>query len=126
MKSFADKNNSDIYFNVDADIYNAECLCFSEFLNEFTSFMDYKNVDTMFNIGEDFYAWKDSKLWHNFKGDYNMFFNEFKPFSITFIENSEETEPKVFNNIEFRSDSWDKDGNLVNDTFNTLEVWNEY
>ena len=33
---------------------------------------------------------------------------------------------KIFNNLEFRSDSWDKSDNLLNTTFDTLTVWNEY
>ena len=33
---------------------------------------------------------------------------------------------KIFNNLEFRSDSWDKNGKLLNTTFDTLTVWNEY
>src|SRR5574344_384405 len=87
--------------------------------------MDYKDVSTMFNIDSDFYAWKDGNLWHNFAGDYNMFFGEYKPFSITVVSNAEEPIDKIFNNIEFRSDSWD-DNTLINSTFDTLDVWNEY
>ena len=33
---------------------------------------------------------------------------------------------KIFNNLEFRSDSWDSEDNLLNTTFDTLTTWNEY
>ena len=125
FKSFCDKNNSDVYFNVNNGDSTSQCLCFSEFLSQFTSFMDYKDVNTMFSIDSDFYAWKNNSLWHNFDGDYNMFFGEFKPFSITVVDNADETLDKVFNNIDFRADSWDGT-TLVNSTFDTLDVWDEY
>ena len=125
FKSFCDKNNSDVYFNVNNGDSTSQCLCFSEFLSQFTSFMDYKDVNTMFNIDSDFYAWKNNSLWHNFDGDYNMFFGEFKPFSITVVDNADEALDKVFNNIDFRADSWDGT-TPVNSTFDTLDVWDEY
>ena len=125
FRSFCDKNNSDIYFNVNNGDSTSQCLCYSEFLGQFTSFMDYKDVNIMFNMDSDFYAWKDGALWHNFAGDYNMFFGTFKPFSITIVENADESLDKIFDNIDFRADSWD--GNtLTNVTFDTLKVWNEY
>ena len=125
FKSFCDKNNSDVYFNVNNGDSTSQCLCFSEFLSQFTSFMDYKDANTMFNIDSDFYAWKNNSLWHNFDGDYNMFFGEFKPFSITVVDNADEALDKVFNNIDFRADSWDGT-TPVNSTFDTLDVWDEY
>lgn len=125
MRSFCDKNNSDIYFNVNNHNATSQCLCYSEFLSQFTSFMDYKDVDNMFNVDSGFYAWKNNSLWHNFDGDYNMFFGEFKPFSVTVVSNSDEPYDKIFNNIEFRADSWNGD-TLTESTFDTLDVWNEY
>ena len=40
--------------------------------------------------------------------------------------NPDFTKDKIFNNIEFRADSWDKEEILTNNTFDTLDVWNEY
>ena len=87
--------------------------------------MSYTDVDSMFNIGSDFYAIKNNKIWHNFEGEYNMFFGEFKPFSVTVVANGDEPLDKIFNNIEFRADSWNGD-TLTSSTFDTLDVWNEY
>lgn len=120
-RSFYDKNNNDVYFT-----YKDHCLCYSELINQFTSFMSYEGVPAMFNVSSDFYAFKDGKMWEQFAGDYNMFFGEYKPFSITFVANAEEPNDKIFNTVEFRADSWDGDTLINNKTFDTLDVWNEY
>lgn len=121
FRSFYDKNNNDVYF-----IDKNECLCYSELLGQFTSFMSYEKVPAMFNIGSEFYSFNKSKLWQNFEGDYNMFYGEFKPYSITIVANSDEPYDKIFNNVEFRADSWDGDTLINAQTFDTLDVWNEY
>lgn len=120
-RSFYDKNNNDVYFT-----YKDHCLCYSELINQFTSFMSYERVPAMFNVSSEFYAFKDGKMWEQFTGDYNMFFGEYKPFSITFVANAEEPNDKIFNTVEFRADSWDGDTLMNNKTFDTLDVWNEY
>lgn len=120
-RSFYDKNNNDVYFT-----YKDHCLCYSELINQFTSFMSYEGVPAMFNVSSEFYAFKNGKMWEQFAGDYNMFFGEYKPFSITFVANAEEPNDKIFNTVEFRADSWDGDNLISNETFDTLDVWNEY
>lgn len=120
-RSFYDKNNNDVYFT-----YKDHCLCYSELINQFTSFMSYEGVPAMFNVSSEFYAFKNGKMWEQFAGDYNMFFGEYKPFSITFVANAEEPNDKIFNTVEFRADSWDGDNLMSNKTFDTLDVWNEY
>ena len=120
-RSFYDKNNNDVYFT-----YKDHCLCYSELINQFTSFMSYEGVPAMFNVSSEFYAFKNGKMWEQFAGDYNMFFGEYKPFSITFVANAEEPNDKVFNTVEFRADSWDGDNLMSDKTFDTLDVWNEY
>lgn len=121
FRGFYDKNNNDVYF-----VNNNWCLCYSELIGQFTSFMSYEGVPAMFNVSSDFYAFKDGKMWEQFAGDYNMFFGEYKPFSITFVANAEEPNDKIFNTVEFRADSWDGDTLINNKTFDTLDVWNEY
>lgn len=121
FRTFYDKNNNDVYFT-----NSSTSLCYSELLGQFTSFMSYEKVSAMFNIGSEFYSIKDSQLWHNFSGDYNMFYGIFKPYSVTIVANSNEPYDKVFNTIEFRADSWNGDTLINNQTFDTLDVWNEY
>lgn len=124
--TYYDKNNNDVYF-----VNNETALVYSELLGQFTSFMSYGQVPAMFNINNDFYAIQYGKIWEQFAGDYNMFFGYYYPYSVTFISNADEPYDKIFNTVEFRADCWTKDeyGNDIlasNNTFDTLEVWNEY
>lgn len=119
-RTFYDKNNNDVYF-----VYKDHCLCYSELVNQFTSFMSYESVPAMFNLSSEFYSFKNGKLWKQFAGNYNSFFDLFKPHSITFVSNAEESSDKIFNTVEFRADSWNG-STLMNTTFDTLTVWNEY
>lgn len=121
FRSFYDKNNNDVYFT-----NSSTSLCYSELLGQFTSFMSYEKIPAMFNIGSEFYSIKGSQLWHNFSGDYNMFYGTFKPYSITIVANSNEPYDKIFNTVEFRADSWNGNTLINNQTFDTLDVWNEY
>lgn len=118
--SYYDRANNDVYF-----VNKDTCLCYSEIIGQFTSFMSYNNIFPMINVTNNLFSCKGGKLWKHFDGDYNMFYGEYKPYSITFISNPEPLYDKIFNNIEFRSDSW-SDDELINSTFDTLEVWNEY
>lgn len=120
-KTFYDKNMNDLYITT-----KDTALCFSGLLGQFTSFMSYKNPDAMFNIGSDFYAIKDNKLWKMFAGGYNNFFGNYEPFDITFISNNDSAEDKIFTNIELRADFY-ADGTLLhNNSFNYVRAWNEY
>ena len=88
--------------------------------------MDYEGIYPMFNMNNNLYSFKNGNLWKHFAGDYNMFYGEHKPYYITVISNSNPTIDKVYNTLEFRSDSWNNNS-LINDTtFSNLDVWNEY
>lgn len=119
--TYYDKVNGDVFF-----INKNECLGFSEPLGEFSSFYSYESTPYFANL-EDKGIWiRDGKLWLHNEGDYNMFFGTYQPFYTTVIANPDMTKDKIFNTLEFRADSWDKEGNLLNTTFDTLNVWNEY
>lgn len=119
--TYYDKINSEVLF-----ISKDSCLGYSELLNQFTSFYNYENTPYFSNLLDKGIWIKDNKLWLHNEGDYNMFFGTYQPFYTTVIANPDMPIDKIFNNLEFRSDSWDKDGNLLNTTFDTLTTWNEY
>ena len=121
FRGFYDKNNNDVYF-----VNNNWCLCYSELIGQFTSFMSYERVPAMFNVGSEFYAFNDNKLWQQFNGDYNMFFGQYKPYSITVVANADEPADKIFNTVEFRADAYDGDNLAPTKTYDTLDVYNEY
>ena len=148
-----DTNNGDLYligdgypYDLDSskDLSYRNCLCFSEKLNEFTSFMDYNNTDFMFNIDDSFYSLNPkfttdgniSILYKMFEGEYNNFFDDIKPYHISYIANQNPTNDKIFNTLEFRADSLQDNNKLIEDSstpkspnicpFNKVTVWNEY
>lgn len=121
---YYDNSNSDLYIDV-----KDTALGYSNKINTFTSFYSYNNIDSMFNLGSDLYSIKNGKIWKHFSGDYNNFYGEYNPYSITIIENAEPFKDKVFNTLEFRADL-SIDGDYLNTNnsipFDTLEVWNTY
>ena len=125
--TYYDKVNGDVFF-----ISREECLAFSEPLGQFSSFYSYEKMPYFTNLEDRGIALNVEgtgtlyKPWLHNEGDYNMFFGVYQPFYTTVIANPDMPIDKIFNNLEFRSDSWDKNGNLLNTTFDTLTVWNEY
>ena len=119
--TYYDKVNGDVFF-----ISKDECLAFSEPLGQFSSFYSYENVPYFSNILDRGLWIKDGKLWLHNEGDYNTFFNSYQPFYTTVISNPDMTQDKIFNTLEFRADSWNSEGKLLDTTYDTLSVWNVY
>ena len=125
--TYYDKVNGDVFF-----ISKDECLAFSEPLGQFSSFYSYEKMPYFTNLEDRGIALNVEgtgtlyRPWLHNEGDYNMFFGVYQPFYTTVIANPDMQADKVFNNLEFRADSWDKNGNLLNTTFDTLTTWNEY
>lgn len=120
-----DRSNSDLYFN------NPQySLGFSSLLNQFTSFYSYQNIPFMFNVRDKFFSLRlkggNTEVWEQNAGDYNYYYGEFQPFYTHIIANKDMTKDKVFNTLEFRADSYMEDTLLNYDTFDRLDVWNEY
>ena len=127
FKSFYDSIHKEIYF-----INDEFTLCYNELLQQFTSFYDYQKLNTMSVIDSHVYGIKNNTLHRMFEGeDYCNLFGEQKEYSITYKINKDPFVDKTWTNIEYRADVFDS-GNIHNnpvktlDTFNTLEVWNEY
>lgn len=124
--TYYDKVNGDVFF-----ISKDECLAFSEPLSQFSSFYSYEHTPYFINLKDKGLALNPAsggtvyRVWLHNEGDYNMYFNKYQPFSTTIIANPDMPLDKVFNTLEFKADSWDKDS-LLNTTFDTLTTWNEY
>lgn len=124
IRTFYDKNNSDIYFTTSTD-----SLAFSERLGAFSSFYDYGKVGWMFNVGGNTYQIKDSKVWKLQGGeDYGIFFGENKGYSLAVIANPEFQLDKIFDTVEFRTNGIEHFINWEADSypFNSLVTTNEY
>ena len=124
--TYYDKVNGDVFF-----ISKDECLAFSEPLGQFTSFYSYEHAPYFANLEDrgiiinTVYGGTVYRPWLYNEGEYNMFFNKYQPFYTTIIANPDMSMDKIFNNLEFRADSWDGDA-LLNTTLDTLTTWNEY
>ena len=130
---YYDKVNGEVLF-----ISKDECLAFSEPLKAFTSFYSYNNVPYFMTI-KDKGIWVNKSrslgggtspyymLWEHNEGEYNRFFDKSEDFHVTVIANPEPSRDKIFDILEFRSDSFDETGTYQPfDTFDKLETWNEY
>lgn len=131
LRTFYDSKYGDIYFTP-GPIYNSqsEALCFSEQLGQFTSFMSYGGTQAMFNFADGFYSLRGTgdkiSLYQNNVGDYNNFYGEPLPFSISFIANDNPTYTKIFDTIELRADLY-VDGKLTEKVpFSYVYAENEY
>ena len=124
--TYYDKVNGDVFF-----ISKDECLAFSEPVAQFTSFYSYEHMPYFINLKDRGIALNTVeggtiyRAWLHNEGNYNMFFNKYQPFYTTVIANPDMSEDKIFNNLEFRADSWNGT-TLLNTTFDTLATWNEY
>lgn len=124
--TYYDKVNGDVFF-----ISKDECLAFSEPLGQFTSFYSYEHTPYFSNLKDRGIAINTTsgdtkyKVWLHNEGMYNMFFDKYQPFYTTVIANPDISVDKVFNNLEFRADTWNG-STLLDSTFDTLTTWNEY
>lgn len=125
--TYYNKATGDVYF-----INKDYCLCFSEPLANFTSFYSYEKTPYFSMLNDKCLSINISsalngkyKLWLQNEGDYNYFFDKYNPFYVTVLMNKNFYIEKIFNNIEFHSDSW-YENKLLDETFDYLEIWNEY
>ena len=113
-----DSIHKDIYF-----INSKYCLVYNETLDSFTSFMDYTNMDVLYNYGGNTYAIALKGNHTMFEGKYNTTFNE-QPigYSVEYRINTKPLEDKVFTNLDFIADN-----ETVNtEPFDYIHAWNEY
>lgn len=134
--------NKTVYDDVHHDVYlvkDDEALCYSELLGEFTSFMDYGGMNVLESYQGKVFSMKgslsDKHLYKMFTGNYNYFFDAYKPWYLTFISNGIDESAmdfdKIFSNIDYRLDFFEEP--TFNETtynpdasFDFMRAWNEY
>lgn len=122
LRGYYDNINRSVYFNAGTN----DCIEYNEELGAFTSFMPYSNIQTMFNLNSKMFTIKNAQIWSSWEGDYNRFYEVLQDYYVWHRVNGKSYTDKTFTNIEFRADLWDSDKLIDNETFDTLEVWNEY
>ena len=114
------------------------CLEFSEQSGSFESFFSYDNTE-MFNFNDEFLALQvdksiensaQVKLWRQFGGQYNKFFNKYEDFGFTLVSNDNPTTDKIFTNLEYRADTYKQENDSIVvdtlDSFSTIRATTEY
>lgn len=129
-----------VYDELHRDLYvvgNDDALCFSELLDQFTSFYDYGSMSLMESYGGKVFSLYNSTLYRMFSGEYNYLFEQQRPWSLTFISNglgnNASIYDKTFTNLEFRA-CVDGDGEYAENTdkftptmpLDFIETWDEY
>lgn len=127
FKSLYDPIHSEVYF-----INNKTALCYNELLSQFTSFYDYEKLNNLFAINGHIYGLKGNSIHKMFEGDnYCNLFGKDCSYSMTYKINKDPFVDKTWTNVEYKADIFEA-GNINDNpiktmqTFDTLEIWNEY
>lgn len=130
IKTSYDPINKEVLFSTDK-----ETLSYSEQLQSFMSFYDFKAEYISTLNGNTFILGKTelkndiptTAVYKYQEGMYNYQYEKQVPYYVEFIANPEPLNDKIFNVLEFRSDSWDNHNYIThNNTFNKLTISNEY
>lgn len=121
FRTYYDTIRGDVYF-----VNKDTCLCFSETLGEFVSFYSYEDIPLMANVLNRLVTFKDTKLWVQNEGQYNVFYGVHQPYYVQHRITPSPYSDKIFNTVEYRADMFNANDELTNHTFDVLEVDNEY
>lgn len=117
-----DKVTSDVYFFSDN-----EALMYSENMDSFVSRFDYKDVFTIYSTKNTSRILTGAGAhWDMFTGAYNSLLGTTYPYMIKLVANQYPTMHKVFDTIQWRSDSWSGNTYLPMHTFNKVRAYNQY
>lgn len=106
---------------------NSFTISYNEITKNFVSFYDYK-PSMYISYGSDYIVLdKDAKkLYEQFKGEYNMFFDQYYPSRVTINVNPEPNLDCVFNNINFKSECYLNGVDQPLITINKIKAYNDY
>lgn len=154
--SYYDPYNENVMFIYKNNVlsFSEQLNCFDTFLpyNSVPYYMAFNDSAFMLSNRDGINNTSDYKVWEMFKGDYNYFFvhdkcvyenntlklkgrydmNDkptdygYNPYWTTLLVNPDMPYDKVFNNLDMRTDMWDKNKQLLEETFSHIETWNEF
>ena len=134
--------------------YNTQLNCFDSFFSYgyVPYYMSFNG--TAFTLSDRDSDGRDTyKVWEQHKGDYNYFYVQdqctydsdmniiskgkydiygsptdygFEPYYITLLVNPDMPYDKIFTNLDMRTDMWNKNKELLEETFSHIHVWNEF
>lgn len=128
LRTLHEETYNDMYFVFGNDNWDERgALLYSESLDSFISVLDYAGVQNIYSIADKSFMLTNTSVHQMWGGNYNSFFGILKPYVLRFVANAQPTMHKVFDTVQWRSDSWNASGKyLPNETFNKLQVWNQY
>lgn len=128
LRTIHEEGYNDMYFVFGNNNYPDQgALVYSENLDTFVSVMDYAGASNMYSLNGNTYLLTGNSIHRMWGGQYNSFFGINKPYLLRFVANYQPTMHKVFDTVQWRSDSWNPAGKyLPGKTFNKLQVWNQY
>lgn len=153
--SHFDPYNEDVmfYYKDNALSYSEQLQCFDSFFSYgyVPYYMAFHN--SAFTLSDRDSDHKDTyRVWEQHKGYHNYFYvhdrtvyengevklkgrldNEdkptyfgYEPYWTTLMVNPDMPYDKIFTNVDMRTDMWDWEGKLMEETFSHIEVWNEF
>lgn len=128
LRTLHDEKYNDVYFIIGNEASERQgALVYSESLDTFVSVMDYTKLEQMYNLDGRTFVIPKTGIHALWEGNYNTFFGENKPYILRFIANAQPNMHKVFDTVQWRSDTWDSNNKyLPRETFNKLQAWNQY
>lgn len=127
-----DLKNKELYISLFGEDIEDSSLCYSEILQCASSLSSLSN-SIMFNFNDSFHSFHYSTdentidLYEVGTGEYNDFYDNYVMPWFTYVCNDNPANTKIFDTVEYASDCWDKDNNLLPfKTFDWIRANNEY
>lgn len=121
-----DNYNKDVYFTLHQGDQSFT-YCYNELLDEFIDLKQYKPTQYIYK-GEKFIIQENfnNKLYEQYAGNYNEFFDIYYPSTITLQINPESDYDCVFDTIHYNSELYLNDIDQPNQTLTHIQAYNEY
>lgn len=123
-----DKITNDVYLSMFKE-NSIQTLSFNTAQGGFSSFYDYNSIFYITTKGKTFTInpENNNELYQSYEGNYNEFYGVKKKSTISFLVNPEPMVECTLNNLEYKSEAVDINGNEVQAfTWNKIQVTNEF
>lgn len=127
ISSGYDYLNNDVFMTFNQNNKPSFTIGYNELKDKFISFYDYK--PSIYMSRGDYFITTDSdvkRLYRQYAGNYNTFYGVYYPSSITFNVNPEATQDCVFDNINFKSEVYLNNVDVVDKTISHIKAYNDY
>jgi len=127
VSSGYDYINNDMFMTFHQEDKESFTISFNEAVNQFISFYDY--IPSMYiSKGDNFITTHPdiNKLYKQYEGEYNQFYEIYYPSEITLMINPEANLDTVFDNIIFKSEVYKDNIDQFDKTLTHIRLYNEY